>query len=164
MAMYDTTQLRNASGKMYTKALFYELNLGGSEVLFTLKHQDHKGYVSLRKLFISLTVHDPSEVTFAETVFGDMSYWTAIQNSPSLSEYIEEWRQVADIKRKSEAFKAIIDEVQNEGRNRYSAAKFLIDEPWKPKDRASKEKQKKTTQAARTQVNDDVERLREYLN
>lgn len=112
--------------------LIQELCKHTDEPIFTLR-DEKEGYESLQTLFINLTVEDPTEATFAEVVFGDVHYWLKARENRILKPYIEEWRMVADVKRKAMAYEAIISEVKNKGRSAFSAAKFLIDEPNKDK-------------------------------
>lgn len=161
--MYSRDQLVNSSGTMLTKGLIYEAVGHTPTTLFTMKADDHEGYVSLRKIFLMLAVDDPSEVTFAEAVFGDYAYWSKFSNSQFVQPYVAEWRQVADVKRKSKAFQAIIDEVNSKGRNSYQASKFLIDEPWKEKTKAQKTKIKETTSEAADLYSEDIERLKDLI-
>ena len=129
--------------------------------VFTL-YPELEGYISLQKLFVSLTIDDPTEVNFAEEVFGDVGYWMILQKVAKLKPHIEKWREIAEMKRKQKAFKAIINEVEHEGKGKLQAAKFLIEEPWKNKRiKTTREASKKTTERAFNSVSDDYKRLRE---
>lgn len=119
--------------------------------------------ISLRELYIKYCVDDPTEVTFVDAVFGDFAYWTALLKCKWLHPYLEEWKQEADVRRKSKAFKAVIKEVENNGRSAFSAAKFLITEPNKPKTKESKETIKKTTEKAKEEYSEDIVRLQDFL-
>ena len=132
-----------------------------NEPIFTLR-DEKEGYISLRKLYLQYVPNDPSEAVFAEVVFGDVGYWLHLRENKLLKPFFDEWRQEADVIRKSKAFTAIIKEVEGEGRSSFSAAKFLIEEPWKDKrDPKVKKESKETTSKASLQVKSDVERLRE---
>ena len=57
------------------------------------------------------------------------------------------------------------DEVKLNGRSAFTAAKYLIEEPWKDKRNPKvKEQNKKTTEAAKSVFSEDLERLQEFMN
>lgn len=112
--------------------LIQEISKHTDEPIFTLR-DEKEGFISLQRLFIELTIEDPTETVFAEAVFNDVLYWMKARENRILKPYVEEWRQVADVKRKQIAFSAIISEVKEKGRSAFSAAKYLIDEPYKDK-------------------------------
>lgn len=128
MAILSHSDLHNASGKPYSRDLFVEWN---KEAILSLAKEPKNGAVSLYKLFVALTEDDPSETMFAEEVFGDVGFWLRLQESPFISSELVEWRKVVAQKRKQKAFAAIIKEVKEGGRSSFSAAKYLIEEPWK---------------------------------
>ena len=118
-------------------------------------------------MFVNLTVNDPSEATFAEAIFGDVGYWLKARENKVLIPYLEDWRHEADVKRKSLAFQAIVDEVKTGGKSAFSAAKFLIDEPYKDKrNTETKRRSKASTEEARKQIQSKFEEidLSEYVN
>lgn len=121
-----------------------------------------EGYPCLRDYYVPLVAKDPSESTFVDVVFGDLRYWLRLKKSKFMAEFLEEWGEMADIERKKLAFAAVINEVENNGRSAFTAAKYLIEEPWKDKRNPKvKETNKKTTKAARNEWDDDVKRLEE---
>lgn len=158
--MFPKELLYGSKGHMRTQSLFLETRRHGDEPLFTLKPGTRHGCPSLRDLFIEYTVYDPSESSFAEAVFGEVAYWENLKKADWMQDHIEKWRYIADVKRKAIAFKTIIKEVENDGRNAFSAAKYLIDEPWKDKKNPKvKEEVKKTTEEASDRVQEDRLRL-----
>jgi hypothetical protein len=159
MAMFDREQFWTINGIPKTNSLFHETCRQGDQPIMSL--HGGGGLPSLRTYFVNLTTNDPSEYTFAETVFGDIRYWFRLRDAKFLVDLLPEWREEADMKRKQLAFKAIINEVENEGRSSFSAAKFLIDEPWKGQKKEVKETRKKTTQKAVSVFDQDIERLKE---
>lgn len=158
MSMFDREQLYSSTGQILTKSLFSDFGAEKANIL-TLNRSD-KGFPCLRKLYVDLTVDDPSEYTFVEKVFGDFAFWDKLSKVSWMRENLEEWRVEADVKRKSEAFKCIVNEIKDDKRNAYQAAKYLIEEPWKGKSKAVRTKSKETSQAA---LPDNVSELREYL-
>lgn len=162
MALFTYEQLHSSLNHRMSKSLFQETCPPGVTPLMTLGRAPKGDLVVLRDIFIELVTEDPSEYTFAEYVFGDYAYWEKITQAKFIQPYLKEWRLVTDVKRKSKAFKSVIDEVEKGGRSSFTAAKFLIDEPWKDKrNPKAKEESRKTTEQAASPYKDDVERLRE---
>lgn len=162
--MFPKEMLYNASGKKKTQSLFIETKRQGDEPFLSLKPQKDNGMVSLRDLFIQLVVDDPSEVTFAEVVFGDYEFWQNLLKCNWMDEHVKIWRSITDAKRKSKAFKSILSEVENDSRNAYSAAKYLIEEPWKDKrNKQTKQQVQETAEEGykASGVSSDIKRLRE---
>ena len=143
-----------------TNAIFLETCKQDEVPALTLEKED-TNLPCLKPLYLSLTVRDPTEVIFAETVFNDITYWLRLREAKFFQKYIEEWREVTDIKRKQLAFESIIKEVEEGGRSSFTAAKFLIDEPWKPKTKEARTSKNKTTEEAFSVFNDDLTRLKE---
>jgi len=160
--MFSVEQLRNPSGKLRTKALFYELSYDDTSfAILTLKPQDieahGKYYVSLHKLYIAMVPNDPTEYEFAQTVFGSWETWQQMQKSPLLRGYFEKWRKEATVKIKSHAIQAIAMEMKEGGRSSFSAAKLLLEKGWLDKDNASQAKKK-------LQAKEEAEMDREALH
>lgn len=138
---------KTSKGVVRTKSLFYELSYENLEhVIFTLKEEDvereGRTYVSLANLYRTLVPQDPTEYTFAMTVFGNWHVWDVIRNAPQLKPYVARWRREAEIKVKSEAIKAIAEEMKSGGRSSFTAAKLLLERGWIEKEPASKSKEK----------------------
>lgn len=130
--------------------------------IFTIR-DEKEGLISLKKLYMSFVVDDPTESVFAEEVFGDLGYWLIAREMGPFKPVHQEWIREADILRKQIAFKAIMSEAKEGGRSAFSAAKFLIDEPWKG--RKAKAESKKTTEeafaAVKNEYSEDYHRLKE---
>lgn len=162
MALFTHEQLHSSQGHKLTRALFWETRIGDDTPIMSLNRKE--GYVCIRPIFIELTKNDPTELVFAEHVFGDYAFWKNVTKAKWMDSYLEEWRMVADVQRKSDAFRAVISEVRTQGRSAFSAAKFLIDEPWKdkrnPKNKAAV---KKSTETAHRGLEADVKRMQDYI-
>lgn len=166
MALFTREQLYGRTNIPYTKKIFYEWV--GSEGLVNLTHEEREGTIPLRKLFIPMTIKDPTEVEFAEYVFGDYSYWDYLERRTQswTAKHIAEWRHLANIGRKSEAFKTIYEELK-EGKSSYQAAKYLIEEPWKVAESPDKRKARKEIRETAEEafeisgVSEDLRRLKE---
>jgi len=169
MFNYDT--FKGSNGKTKTKSLFYELCYSDTDdAVFTLKDRDieahNKLYLSLQKLYLSLAPHDPTEYEFAQTVFGSWEVWKMVSNAAGVRTHVVKWRSEVEVKVKSEAIKAIAEEMKSNGRSSFSAAKLLLDKGWLDKDNASQAKQKlkareedDQNKEALSLLSDDAERL-----
>lgn len=161
MSLFTRDQLYTWNNIPRSGSLFIDL-VPDPETNILCLVSNQRGLPSLRDLYLEYVPEDPSEATFAEAVFGDIVFWEKLKTGVIRDEYAK-WPPLADIKRKQMAFKAIVDEVKDKGRNSYQAAKFLIDEPWKPNTKASKAESKKTTDEASKAVEADITRLSEYM-
>lgn len=172
MSMLSRSDIYTPQGSLKILCLIQELAPFGSKgPIFTIR-EEKEGFISLKRLFVEHTWKDPSEATFALEVFGDVGYWLKARESKVLKVHLDEWRMEADVYRKREAFKAVIEEVTSKGKSSFSAAKFLIDEPWKttgPKETKAVGRPKKdpkveeTTRRAAKDLKDDLERVQQYL-
>jgi hypothetical protein len=157
--MYKREQFYGASGLCRTKSLFRELRDVTKEdaSLFTVFKEDRHGKASLYKLYMAYTLNDPSEYTFAETVFGDWKTWDIISNSNMIRDMINEWREANTVRQKSIAIRAIAKEVSEEGKNSFLAAKVLLAAGWKdiPRTKTAKEEEAETTKKAMQAVYDE---------
>jgi len=169
--MFSEKQLRTPQGKLRTKSLFWELSYFEPEhVIFTLREDDlvknDKTYASLRKLYLSYCCTDPTEYTFAWSVFGSWETWQQLARSNYIKKDVEAWRREVEVKIKSEAIRSIADEMRTGGRSSFGAAKLLLERGWLDDKSASKakaqlkakEEEDLNTEALRV-LEDDAERL-----
>lgn len=164
MPLLEPDQLYTPGGLRLSRALFKEMNDGSSQPYFTLG-RDKGELPSLRGIFIELVEDDPTEVTFAEHVFGDYSFWVHLTKAKWMQSHLEEWRLITDSRRKAKAFKAIVKEAEGNGQTSgFTAAKYLIDEPWKDKrNPKTKEAVKKSTETASKAVQGDIARMQDFM-
>lgn len=163
MPLLKPEDFLTSSNVCRTMSLFYETCFPRDNPIFTLSSNPPPGAAGLiqfRPLYMSYCVEDPTEVNLAEEVFGAWEYWEKITNSTRVQSHVEELRKLATIKRKEIAFKAIIEEAKS-GKSRFTAAKYLIEEPWKGNSRAAKKEKLETSIQASTQLSEDIERLKE---
>ena len=166
MPLIPEEKLFNEMGTQRTRALFKETCVDGDVPFFTLSHREREGLVNLRKLFIELVEDDPTEVTFAEHVFGDYKYWQKLLAFSGVANHVEDCRTITDVKRKQKAFASIIQEAKS-GKSAFSAAKYLIEEPWVDKrNTVNKKRVKETATLASKEMKEDINRLRDegFLN
>ena len=161
--MFSKEDLYGLNGKMKTQSLFREFFPETGQL--TLSKHDTDGCINLRQIYISFCIDDPTEVTFAESVFGDYAFWENLRSLVWMKPNVEEWERIADVKRKQKAFATLIqDATDKDSRTSVTSAKYLIDEPWKGRKKETKEKVKESTSEAFSQVRHDLERMKEHMN
>ena len=172
--LFTYEQLKNEKGVIRTKSLFYEYAYDDPQfAIFTIKDTDHqtsegRPLMSLSKKFIELTVDDPTEVLFADKLFGSWEVWDKIRNSDKrIVAKLEKWRKESVIRRKSLAFQTLVNEIKTQGRGALASSKYLLEEPWKAKGGADGRKVRKesaeTAQEAfeRDGLKEDLKRLKD---
>lgn len=158
--MFPKELTHSKMGKKKTSSMFVETAKPGDNPFLTLG--SNKKYISLRDLFIKYVTDDPSEVSFAEIVFGEYDFWLNLSECKWLEDHVTQWRRITDARRKAKAFSAIVQEIDNDGRNAFAAAKYLIQEPWKDKrDPKVKKDSEETTKEAYREFHGDIDRLKE---
>lgn len=173
--MFNQDLFKNDGGKVKTKTLFYEIGYELDSALFTIKEEDivveGKHLVSLYKLYMALVPQDPTEYTFAKSVFNSWEIWTKVANSVAFRGYVKEWRKEIEVRIKSDAIKAIAEEMKSGGRSSFSAAKLLLEKGWIDKEPSSAAKKKlqqkedeETSRAALSMLQSDAERLGLKIN
>lgn len=134
--MPAVSKYTNESGTRLTKALFYETTLADkSQVVYTLKNEDHKGYPSLYRLYMA--TYDPTEYTFATSYLQDWEHWLQLCECSWFKDYVQRWRQELSLKIASTALTRIIAEAGSDRREAFSANKYLLEKGWVPKDKDS---------------------------
>lgn len=166
MAIVTRDQIYNTQNVAIFRPLIAEFSLEPSKVIFTMNKEHKDGHISLYTLFVQFVVNDPTETEFAQEVFGDISYWFTIREFTSMRTYLDEWRFICDVLRKQQAFKTLIEQAKSKNSSSFQAAKYLIEEPWKAKNRVQKRKVAKSTQQAfeDSSVKEDLERISQSVN
>jgi len=123
------SKFKNSSGQLLLKELFYEVatNPLKPNVLYTLKEEDHKGYPSLKRLYMSYIDSDPTEYSFAKDHLYSWNHWEKLMRCSWFKEYLDAWRFEKDLAIKSNALKGIMEEAAGGGKNALSANKYLIE-------------------------------------
>lgn len=165
MPLFSPSDLYTTQNLPIMRALFVEYNGTGP---LTTNRFGREGKINLYELFVSLTLEDPSEVAFAEEVFGDILYWKSLSEDKWFAPKLDEWRFAVAEKRKRLAFKTIVEEAKGGGKSSFTAAKYLIEEPWitgttaSDKKAIARAKEASTSKAYyATEVAKDLERLKE---
>ena len=161
MALFEHSVFTNNSNTVRTIALFAETSKTPDFTpVMCLSDVPKEGYLHLKPIFLQFCVEDPTEYDFAIHVFGSWHIWERVCEANSVKYYVDRWRAECDIARKRTAFKAIIKEAR-QGKTPTAAARYLIEEPWKGRTKAAKEKTKETATQAYSSVTSDIERLKE---
>lgn len=148
---------KNINNVFYTNDLFYETTIDKTNVIYTLKETDHEGYPSLYRLYME--EEDPLEYTFANKYLDGWLHWTRICESTWFIPYIQRWRQELDLKLKSRALIVIKQEAGDpHSRNRWAAAKYLMERGWEPK---KTQTEKKEERASKESIRTEAKRLQE---
>lgn len=132
--MIDKKLLVNHLGNPKLKDLFIDfLTSDAEEAVYTLKYQDierdGKTYISLYRLYI--TAEDLTEWEFAAEHLLGWDHWERLSSLSAFKEHVEVWRRDLEQKIKSRAFKAILQEADEAGKNAFEANKLLLNGKWK---------------------------------
>jgi len=162
-----SNKFKSIMGHFITKGLFYETTLPDtrSACLFTLKDQDHEGYVSLYRLYME--ANDPTEYQFAVSHLDGWEHWEAITACSWFKPYLARWRKELELRMKSKALSRIMSEAKTTSKESFAANKYLLEKGWEPKNthgrgRPSKEEIKEAArQEAQSafRLEDDLQRI-----
>lgn len=173
---YSGNLLKDVRGAWRTKSLFFETSLAtrreDQEPIYTLKDEDYTvdgvTYKSLHNIYMRIA--DPSEYNFAMEAFGSYKHWKVLQKATWFKPYLQEWRDELAAKIRSDAIKAMVRIVEEEGSKGTSAARYLAEEGWSKgqgKGRPSKEKIEREANKIlkiHEEVDEDIERMAHKLN
>ena len=122
---------RNPSGARYLKGLFYEtLGSDKSTVVYTLKDHDHKGYVSLYRLYME--ANDLTEYRFAMSHLDGWEHWEMLTECEWFKPVVARWRKELELRMRAEALASIIETSKaSSNPNAYHANKYLLEGAWK---------------------------------
>lgn len=162
---------KDSKGHWRTSSLFYETSPAPhDDALYTLKDADHKGYRSLKRLYLQM--QDPTEANFADEYLGGWTHWEhMLTKNQWFLPYVEEWRKALRAKLASIGVSYMINEVVNEGKSAMQAARFLVNNGWlegtqakrgRPSKEEVKGELKKQTQDQEGTVL-EFSRIQEYL-
>lgn len=93
---------KDAQGRFRTLSLFYESKHPSYPSYFTTKKYDHKGHVSLYKLYMEIS--DPTEYRVAMEVFNSWDHWKALCSSEWFTGLVSQWREELKVKIESERY------------------------------------------------------------
>lgn len=168
MPFFTRDQLYSTNNRKQLRLWFIEYqDRSPVTPVLNLSYEDgYKGTKSLKDIYMQFCVEDPTETAFADYMFGDVSFWLEVRDEPWIKDTLSLYRREADTRRKAMAFKSIIKEVKTGSRSAFTAAKFLIDEPWlqgasvSEKKEIAKRKRQTTAEAAEaSKAVEDFKRL-----
>jgi hypothetical protein len=133
------SKFKNENHMRLLRGLFYETYVHKlDQVIYTLKDEDWKGYPSLYLIFLQSCVDDPTEYSFAMTYMDGWEHWEQLQECEWFKPYIERWRKESELKMKSKALVRVIELANTGGKDGYLAAKYLLEDGWRPKEKGPK--------------------------
>lgn len=131
--IYTKNPFRNSNGSRYTLSLFYELTGSDKQtVRYTLKDVDHKGYPSLKRLY--LEEGDTTEYLFSIKHLDGYEHWQMIANAEWFKPFITQWREELRVKKEAEYIQKLQDIADSDGKDRSSAIKTLLERVRKAKE------------------------------
>ena len=157
MSDFSLNPFKASKGDYFTKQLFFELTEGDkSNVLYTLKHEDHtykgKTYPSLRRIYLEL--EDETEYQIATRYFGGWAHWKKLLDTPWFLDYVSEFREELKVKLLSESLKTLREKAKNGSE---TAAKFLYEKGVGPKSPVGRPTKKAIKEEARRLTEEHLE-------
>lgn len=136
---HPDNHFRSENNTRYTKGLFYETASKTDSVLYTLKDRDYKDYPSLYKLYMQ--EQDDTEYLFATKYLEGWEHWEMLCQCTWFQPFIERWRKEMYLLKTAELLKVIkVEATSAESKNRFTAAKYLLDREWERNVPSSKKK------------------------
>lgn len=133
----EKSRFKNSMGVRFLKELFFETtSIDKTNVLYTLKNDNHEGYPSLYKIYMSY--NDPTEYQFAIDNLADWEHWEKLTECNWFKEYISKWRREVEMREKSKALQRIIEESRSGSRESFNANKYLLEKKWLEKETSSR--------------------------
>jgi len=130
--MEAVSPFKNPMGAFYLRALFYETTLADkTTVVYTLKDNDHLGFVSLYRLYME--TGDPTEYEFATRYLAGWEHWEALCQCSWFKPYVDRWRRELETRIRAKSLREIEKVAGNPDHpSSYHANKYLLDGSWKP--------------------------------
>lgn len=129
----EQSRFKSPVGSFYLRGLFFEeTGADKSTVLYTLKREDHLGYLSLYRLYMES--QDPTEYHFAVSHLYGWDHWEILQECTWFKAHIAQWRRELEAKIRAEALVNIRVLADTEKPTSFQANKYLLDGSWKGTD------------------------------
>lgn len=125
-----TNKFKDKQGRYLTKGLFREMNeTKGIKAIYTLSDEPKEGFISAREVY--LNANDPSEYQVALDMVGSWEHWKRLCECDWFMEHVIKWREELELKLRSSALKAIVNQSVKDGKEAVSAAKYIVEGGWK---------------------------------
>lgn len=126
---HSDNPFRSENNARLLKGLFFEVTGNPSTVLYTLKDRDYKGFPSLYRLYME--EQDDTEYIFATKYLDGWEHWEMLCECTWFQPFVSRWRKEMYLKKTAGLLKAIQSEAMSaDGKNRFQAAKYLLDREW----------------------------------
>lgn len=117
-------------GMQLLQALFFETTPADkTNVVYTLKTEDHLGYPSLYRLYME--ADDPTEYTFAVQYLDGWSHWEKLCECSWFKDHVTQWRKELELRTRATSLKAIREIAASDPKQALLANKFLVSAGWK---------------------------------
>lgn len=108
------------------KDLFFETTPDKTNVVYTLKENDHLGYVSIYRVYQEL--EDLTEYKIATEYFDGVEHWDMLCREKWFQPYLMKMRRTLELKLKSRMAAILIqDAMSSESKTSTASAKYLLD-------------------------------------
>lgn len=139
MNLIDKSRFKNASGAKRLRGIFFEeTGEDKTNVIYTLKPEDHKGYPSLKRLY--LEQEDTTEYTFANRYLFDYSHWLDLCRTSWFKPIAAQWKEELRLKLEARYLETLKEIAAGGGKEGLQATKILLERNKKPKEAVKKEK------------------------
>lgn len=125
-----SSPFKNASGTRITKGLFFETADIKDNVYYTLKREDHLGFVSLYRLYME--AKDLTEHRFAKAHLDGWEHWEMMCSASWFKPFLEVWRRELQALLETEALDRMRARAGSDGKDAFAADKYLLDRLRKP--------------------------------
>lgn len=125
------SRFKNSSGTRITKGLFFETADSKDNVIYTLKREDHQGFVSLYRLYMDY--RDPAEHRFATDNLDGWEHWEILCDCTWFKPFVAVWRRELAAMLESDALSVVekLKRSENES-TAMKAATYLLERARKP--------------------------------
>jgi len=153
------SKFKNSNGVLLLKEMFYETAASKSNVIYTLKDRDHKGYPSLYRLYME--ENDPTEYLFAMKHLDGWAHWQSLSQSSFFKDLISRWREELELRFRALGLRNISVMASSAGREAFQASKYLVDGNYLPKKNTKGRPSKQQISEAAQQMAEDDKRLKD---
>jgi len=135
------TNVTNSNGVRLLASLFLETaKQDRGSAPYTLKDYDYewKGQVYPSLYVRYMGMQDPIEFNFANEYLADFQHWELLCETKWFQPYAKRWRKELELQLKANSLARVLAESKAPTREGISAAKYVLEKGWEPKDRNTK--------------------------